>query len=102
MMKTIALLRKLLRATSCKLQAIHNYQQEISYTTPATRNPQPVTNTKFFFTNHNIIMKNFLRKSSMFAIAFVIANLFLMNNVFGQTVTTDALDYPPGATVTIT
>src|SRR5439155_6217953 len=53
--------------------------------------------------NHNINMRTFLRKSNFFAIAFAIANLFFVSSAFSQaTVTTDALDYPPGATAIIT
>ncbi len=47
-------------------------------------------------------MKTFLRKSGIFAIVVVIANLFFSSAAFGQTVTTDLPDYPPGSTVLIT
>ncbi|MBF2709649.1 hypothetical protein, partial [Flavobacterium soyangense] len=47
-------------------------------------------------------MKTFLRKSGIFAIVFVMANLFFSSAAFGQTVTTDLPDYPPGSTVLIT
>ncbi|WP_395048814.1 hypothetical protein, partial [Flavobacterium sp.] len=48
-------------------------------------------------------MKTFLRKFGIFAIVFVMANLFFSSAAFGQaTVSTDLLDYPPGATAIIT
>lgn len=48
-------------------------------------------------------MKAFIRKSTYFTIVFVIINLFFTGVAFGQaTVSTDLLDYPPGATAIIT
>ncbi|MDI6051256.1 hypothetical protein QLS31_15620, partial [Flavobacterium sp. XS2P24] len=48
-------------------------------------------------------MKTFLLKSRFLISFFLIANLFFANVAFGQaTVSTDLLDYPPGATAIIT
>ncbi len=50
-------------------------------------------------------MDTFLRNSKIFTVVFFIANMFLANVAFGQTVpsvATDLLDYPPGATAIIT
>ena len=47
-------------------------------------------------------MKTFLLKFRILAIVFILANLFFANTAFSQTVTTDLLDYPPGATAIIT
>ncbi|MDI1304365.1 MAG: hypothetical protein PSX42_05905, partial [bacterium] len=48
-------------------------------------------------------MKTFLHKSHFLSIVFLIANLFFACASYGQaTVSTDLLDYPPGATAIIT
>ncbi|TRX33260.1 HYR domain-containing protein [Flavobacterium sp. ZT3R18] len=47
-------------------------------------------------------MKTFLRNSRLLAIVFLIANLFLANISFGQTLTSDQSDYIPGTTATLT
>ena len=47
-------------------------------------------------------MKKFLRKFRIFAIVIVMANLFFSSAAFGQAVSTDLDDYPPGATAIIT
>ncbi|WP_291099634.1 MULTISPECIES: beta strand repeat-containing protein, partial [unclassified Flavobacterium] len=48
-------------------------------------------------------MKTFLRKSGIFAVVFVIANLFFASAAFGQAaITSDRPDYLPGTTATFT
>ena len=53
------------------------------YTTPALSNHREPN--KGGFTNKNSFMKTFLQKTCFFAIALLIANLFLVNNALGQT-----------------
>ncbi|MBG6112237.1 hypothetical protein IWX84_003140, partial [Flavobacterium sp. CG_9.10] len=47
-------------------------------------------------------MKTFLPKSRFLTFVFLITNLFFASLAFGQTIATDLLDYPPGATAIIT
>jgi hypothetical protein len=48
-------------------------------------------------------MKKLFSKTSLFAIAFVIGNLFFVNGAWGQaTLETDLADYPPGSICTLT
>ena len=47
-------------------------------------------------------MNSFLSKSGIFAVVFLMANLFFAGATFAQTITTDQADYAPGSTATIT
>ena len=50
----------------------------------AMRNYSPTIFPKVIGVNKKLIMKTFLRKSGIFAVTLLIANLFLVNNAIGQ------------------